>query len=79
MAESHPTIPLDIEALNALATRLRDYVDTIRNPALSRDLETAADVASAMAHFCFEIAAIAHDCTDKIAKSELLTLLGKDG
>jgi len=50
MADSAHTI----ELLNALAVRLRDHVDGIRNPPakakLGADLETAADIASTMAH-----------------------------
>jgi len=79
MADSTSTTPLDIEALNQLATRLRDdYVD-VRNPALSRDLDAAADVASEHANWRFEIDAIAATMPlENPAKKELLTLLGAD-
>jgi hypothetical protein len=55
-ADSHTT-PLDTEALNHLAGRLRDAADTIRNPAakakLGADLQEAADVASEHARWRF--------------------------
>jgi hypothetical protein len=72
--------PLNIEALNQLATRLRDdYVD-VRNPALARDLDTAADVASEHAHFRFVVAEVADALPgENPAKRELLTLIGKEG
>jgi hypothetical protein len=72
---------LDIEQLNQLATRLRDdYVDNVRNPALARDLDTAADVASEHAHFRFVIAEVADALPfGNPAKKELLELIGKEG
>jgi hypothetical protein len=74
--------PLDIESLNALAVRLRDHADGIRNPAaqkkLGADLHTAADVASEHAHWRFQIAEVADALPwENPAKKELLTLLGK--
>jgi hypothetical protein len=71
---------LDIEQLNQLATRLRDdYVD-VRNPALARDLDTAADVASEHAHWRFMIAEVADALPgENPAKRELLELIGKKG
>jgi hypothetical protein len=79
MAESVHTT-LDIEALNALAVRLRDdYVD-VRNPALVRDLDLAADAASTLAHWRFVVAEVADALPwENPAKKELLTLLGKEG
>jgi hypothetical protein len=38
MAESSNSTPLDIEQLNALAVRLRDASDSIRNPAAQKKL-----------------------------------------
>jgi hypothetical protein len=72
--------PLDIEQLNQLAVRLRDdYVD-VRNPALARDLDDAANVASAHAHFRFIIGEVADALPwENPAKRELLTLIGKEG
>ncbi len=82
MANSN--LPLDIEQLNALATRLRDHADAIRNPAaqkkLGTDLNTAANVASEMAHWRFTVAEIADALPwENPAKKELLSLLGKEG
>jgi Ser/Thr protein kinase RdoA (MazF antagonist) len=80
MAEQANSTTLDIEKLNQLATRLRDdYVD-VRNPGLARDLDTAADVASAHAHFRFVIAEVADALPwENPAKKELLELIGKEG
>jgi hypothetical protein len=67
-----------IDSLNSLATRLRDdYVDA-RNPALVRDLDLAADVASEHAHWRFVIAEVADALPwENPAKKEFLALLGK--
>jgi hypothetical protein len=80
MATDTPTTLLDIEQLNALATRLRDdYVD-VRNPGLAKDLDTAADVASEHAHYRFVIAEVADALRfGNPAKKELLELIGKEG
>ena len=77
MSQADSTV-LDIEQLNQLAVRLRDdYVDA-RNPALARDLDTAADVASEHAHFRFTVAEVADALPwENPAKKELLALLGK--
>jgi hypothetical protein len=78
MADSK--LPLDIEALNALAVRLRDTAEDIRNPALVADMNTAANVASEHAHWRFIIAEVADAMPfGNPVKKELLTLLGKDG
>jgi hypothetical protein len=74
--------PLDIETLNQLATRLRDHADGIRNPAakakLGADLHTAADVASAMAHWRFELAELAATLpAGNQARNKILKVLGK--
>jgi hypothetical protein len=78
--DSHTTT-LDIEKLNQLAVRLRDdYVDNVRNPVLARDLDTAADAASALAHFRFVVAEVAATLPgENPAKKELLELIGKEG
>jgi len=73
--------PLDIEALNQLAVRLRDSADAIRNPAaqkkLGTDLHSVADVASAMAHWRFVVAEVAETLpAGNFARNELLDLLG---
>jgi hypothetical protein len=67
--------------LNQLAVRLRDdYVDNVRNPVLARDLDTAADAASALAHFRFVVAEVAATLPgENPAKKELLELIGKEG
>jgi hypothetical protein len=60
---------LDIEALNNLATRLRDdYVDA-RNPALARDLDTAADVASEHAKWRFCMKEAIADLRNSVANA----------
>lgn len=56
-----------------------DYVD-VRNPALARDLDTAADVASEHASWRFAVAEVAAALPwENPAKKELLTLIGKEG
>src|SRR5258708_28979295 len=78
MAESVHTT-LDIEALNALAVRLRDdYVD-VRNPARAKDLTLAANVASEHASWRFALAELATELpAGNHARNEILKLLGKD-
>jgi hypothetical protein len=72
--------PLDIEALNKLATRLRDTADVIMNPGVRADINTAASVASEHAHWRFVVAEVAAALPlDNPAKKELLTLIGKEG
>jgi hypothetical protein len=75
--------PLDIEALNALATKLRVHADAIRNPAAQKklgiDLHTAADTASQMAHWRFIVAEVAASLpAGNFARNEILKLLGPD-
>ena len=48
MADSN--LPLDIEALNQLATRLRDDYVGARNPALCRDLDFDLAYAADLEH-----------------------------
>ncbi len=79
MADSAHTT-LDIEALNNLADRLRDdYVD-VRNPAIARDLDLAADIASEHAHWRFVVAGVADALPfENPAKKELLALIAAEG
>jgi hypothetical protein len=74
--------PLDIETLNALAVRLCDHADSIRNPAaqkLGTDLQQAADVASEHAHWRFMVGEIAAALpAGNFARNELLALIGKE-
>jgi hypothetical protein len=75
MAENTPT---DIEALNQLAVRLRDTAETVRNPGVRGDIQAAADVASAMAHWRFVVAEIAAALpVGAFARNEIVALLGK--
>jgi hypothetical protein len=79
MSQATDSIPLTLDQLNALAVRLRDdYVD-VRNPALARDLDTAADVASQQARQRFSLAELAASLpTGAHARNEILKLLGTD-
>jgi hypothetical protein len=64
--------------LNALAVRLRDDHVDVRNPALARDLDTAADVASEHASWRFAVAEVAASLrAGNFVRNELLELIGK--
>jgi hypothetical protein len=70
MAESVHSTLLDIEQLNALAVRLRDYCDDVRHPTLAQDLDTAANVASEHAHWRFTMKEAIADLRNTIALAE---------
>jgi hypothetical protein len=66
---------LDIEQLNALAVRLRDAADSIRNPAarakLGKDLSAAADVASEHAQWRFTMKEAIADLRNSVANAHV--------
>ena len=69
---------LTYSELAALAARLIETAETIRNPALYADLHQAAGAVSDLASIKFaqeEIAAATHDGTSAV---ELLSLIGKE-
>jgi hypothetical protein len=72
MADSTSTT-LDIEQLNALAVRLRDHEEAIRNPAarakLGKDLSAAADVASEHAQWRFTMKEAIADLRNSVANA----------
>jgi hypothetical protein len=76
MANPQPTIPLDIEALNFFAARLREQADAFKavaedKSATASNLELGANVCQRLASLRFEISEITSKCTDPDTAREL--------
>jgi hypothetical protein len=67
---------LPYSELAALAARLNEAAEDIRNPSLRADLFAAAGAVSDLASIKFGIEEIAESTTDFTTKDELLALIG---
>jgi hypothetical protein len=73
-----PLSRLSYTELAALAARLIETAETIRNPSLHADLHQAAGAVSDLAGTRFGIEEIAASTHDSNTAAELLSLIGKE-